>query len=105
MKLIAIKTFRDKETGGLYQPGTVISHFDEERAKDVIKRKVAVEVKTSKVVTDIDLSKGAKEVISLVVSFTDVEKLNEYLASENAAEKPRSTVVDAIQARLEELKK
>lgn len=103
MKLIAIKTFRDKETGGLYQPGTVISHFDEERAKDVIKRKLAVEVKTSKVVTD--LSKGAKEVISLVVSFTDVEKLNEYLASENAAEKPRSTVVDAIQARLEELKK
>ena len=97
MKLIAIKTFRDKETGGLYQPGTVISHFDEERAKDVIKRKLAVEVKTSKVVTDIDLS--------LVVSFTDVEKLNEYLASENAAEKPRSTVVDAIQARLEELKK
>ena len=49
MKLIAIKTFRDKETGGLYQPGTVISHFDEERAKDVIKRKLAVEVKTSKV--------------------------------------------------------
>ena len=71
----------------------------------MIKRKLAVEVKTSKVVTDIDLSKGAKEVISLVVSFTDVEKLNEYLASENAAEKPRSTVVDAIQARLEELKK
>ncbi len=62
-------------------------------------------MKTSKVVTDIDLSKGAKEVVSLVVSFTDVEKLNEYLASENAAEKPRSTVVDAIQARLEELKK
>lgn len=71
----------------------------------MIKRKLAVEVKTSKVVTDIDLSKGAKEVVSLVVSFTDVEKLNEYLASENAAEKPRSTVVDAIQARLEELKK
>lgn len=105
MKLIVIKTFKDKETDELYQPGTEILHFDDERAKDVVNRKLAVEVKAPKVVTDIDLSKGAKEVISLVASFTDVEKLNGYLASENAVEKPRSTVVKAIEARLEELKK
>lgn len=105
MKLIAIKTFRDKETDELYQPGTEILHFEDNRAKDVIKRKLAVEVKTPKVVTDIDLSKGAKEVVSLVASFTDVEKLSGYLTAENANEKPRKTVVDAIQARLEELKK
>ena len=105
MKLIAIKTFRDKETDELYQPGTEILHFEDDRAKDVIQRRLAVEVRAPKVVTDIDLSKGAKEVISLVASFTDVEKLNGYLASENAAEKPRSTVVKAIEARLEELKK
>lgn len=105
MKLIAIKTFKDKETGEHYQPGTEILHFEDERARDVIKRKLAVEVKTPKVVTDIDLSKGAKEVISLVASFTDIEKLNGYLVSENAAEKPRSTIVKAIEARLEELKK
>lgn len=105
MKLIAIKTFRDKETNELYQPGTEILHFEDDRAKDVIQRRLAVEVRAPKVVTDIDLSKGAKEVISLVASFTDVEKLNGYLASENADEKPRSTVVKAIEARLEELKK
>lgn len=105
MKLIAIKTFKDKETDELYQPGTEILHFEDERARDVIKRKLAVEVKVPKTVTDIDLSKGAKEVISLVATFTDVEKMNGYLASENAAEKPRSTVVKAIEARLEELKK
>lgn len=105
MKIIAIKTFRDKDTKEYYAPGTEITAFEDERAKDVIKRGLAVEVKVSQPVTDIDLSKGAKEVVSLVAAFTDVDKLNGYLTAENAAEKPRVTVVNAIQARLEELKK
>lgn len=104
MKIIAIKTFKDKETGEHYQPGTEILHFDDERANDVIKRKLAVEVKSAKVVNDIDLSKSAKEVITLVSAFENAEKLNGYLTAEKGAEKPRITVVNAIQARLEELK-
>lgn len=105
MKLITIKKFQDKETGEIYQPGTEILHFDDERAKDVIRRKLVVEVKETKVVTDIDLSKAAKEVISQVSAFSDVEKLKSYLATESGAEKPRTTVVNAIQARLEGLNK
>ena len=94
MKLVVIKKFQDKETKKLYQPGTEITHFSDERAKDVIRRKLVVEVKP--VLTDIDMSKGAKEVISQIADFADVE---------SALEKPRVTVVNAIQARLEELKK
>lgn len=51
------------------------------------------------------MSKGTKEVISQIADFADVEKLNGYLNAESALEKPRVTVVNAIQARLEELKK
>jgi hypothetical protein len=103
MKLVVIKKFQDKETKKFYQPGTEITHFSDERAKDVIRRKLVVEVKP--VLTDIDMSKGAKEVISQIADFADVEKLNGYLNAESALEKPRVTVVNAIQARLEELKK
>ena len=60
MKLVVIKKFQDKETKKFYQPGTEITHFSDERAKDVIRRKLVVEVKP--VLTDIDMSKGTKEV-------------------------------------------
>jgi hypothetical protein len=46
MKIIAIKAFRDKYTPAkLYSPGTVISDFDDARAKDLVLRGLAAIVK------------------------------------------------------------
>jgi len=51
-------------------------------------------------VTDIDLTGKAADIAVQVKVFTDVEKLQKYLETENATEKPRETVVKAIEARL-----
>jgi hypothetical protein len=46
MKIIAIKAFRDKYSPAkLYSPGTVISDFDDARAKDLVLRGLAAIVK------------------------------------------------------------
>jgi hypothetical protein len=102
MDLIVIKKFRDKETKKVYSPKDVISHFDDARAKDVIERDLA-KAKEEAPATDIDLSLAAQKVIACVQTFTDVEKLKGYLQQENSSEKPRKTVVEAIESRLSEL--
>lgn len=53
--------------------------------------------------TEIDMSLQWQKVISLIKSFGDVEKLKGYLAAENAAEKPRVSVVAALESRITEL--
>lgn len=101
MDLIAIKKFRDKITKKVYSPNDEITHFDDNRAKDVIERGLAKEKVAP--VTDIDLSLTAQKVIASVQKFTDVEKLKACLQQENVSEKPRKTVVEAIESRLSEL--
>lgn len=53
--------------------------------------------------TDIDMSQQWQKVISLIKTFGDVEKLNGYLTAENAVEKPRVSVVAALESRIAEL--
>ena len=56
-------------------------------------------------VTDIDMSLQWQKVIALIKVFGDVEKLKGYLAAENLAEKPRVSVVAALESRISELSK
>ena len=71
MKLVVIKKFQDKETKKFYQPGTEITHFSDERAKDVIRRKLVVEVKP--VLTDIDMSKLSLEDLRITAQSVSIE--------------------------------
>lgn len=156
MKIVAIKQFTDKMTKEVYVPGTVVSHFSDERVKIAVdsglallvvdkvpednastavepaktdldttnvqvQSKEAVAEQPEKVDTatadqtatgdvdttseEIDMSQQWQKVISLIKSFSDVEKLKEYLAAENAADKPRVSVVAALESRISELSK
>jgi hypothetical protein len=56
-------------------------------------------------VTDIDLTGNVADMIAQVKIFEDVEKLTQYLETEQSAEKPRVTVVKAIEDRLADIVK
>lgn len=148
MRIVAIKSFRNKETQEIYSPGDVISNFTESRAKEVVARGLALvlnektsdaevvsstlhlnkdgvisfgdaealvpgnagadmeteEVSKNEAQTDeIDMTQQWQKVIASVKSFEDIEKLQRYLASEKASEKPRMSVVVALEARITEL--
>lgn len=166
MKIVAIKQFTDKMTKEVYVPGTVISHFSDERVRlavdsglallvvdkvpednasftgkseKVDPENISFQVQDGKVVSkqlektdpektnqekvdtnvteqtvtgdvdatsaDIDMSQQWQKVISLIKPFGDVEKLKGYLAAENAADKPRVSVVAALESRILELSK
>lgn len=165
MKIVAIKQFTDKMTKEVYVPGTVISHFSNERVSLAVDSGLALlvvdkmpednastgesekagpenirfQVQDGKVVSkqpektdpektnqekvdanvteqtvtgdvdatsvDIDMSQQWQKVISLIKPFGDVEKLKGYLAAENAADKPRVSVVAALESRILELSK
>lgn len=161
MKIVAIKQFTDKMTKEVYVPGTVISHFSDERVRlavysglallvvdkvpednasftgkseKVDPENISFQVQDGKVVSkqpdkndhekvdastteqtvtgdvdatsaDIDMSQQWQKVISLIKPFGDVEKLKGYLATENAADKPRVSVVAALESRILELSK
>jgi hypothetical protein len=53
--------------------------------------------------TDIDMSLQWQKVIALIKVFGDVEKLKGYLEAENAADKPRVSVIAALEGRISEL--
>lgn len=53
--------------------------------------------------TDIDMSQQWQKVISLVKVFGDVEKLKGYLSAESKADKPRVSVIAALEGRISEL--
>lgn len=144
MRIVAIKSFRNKETQEIYSPGDVISNFTESRAKEVVARGLALvlnektsdakvvsstlhlnkdgvisfgdaealvpadmeteEVSKNEAQTDeIDMTQQWQKVIASVKSFEDIEKLQRYLAFEKASEKPRMSVVVALEARITEL--
>ena len=53
--------------------------------------------------TEIDMSLQWQKVIALIKMFGDVEKLKGYLEAENAADKPRVSVIAALEGRISEL--
>lgn len=89
-----IKEFRDKsDFAKLYRVGDEVD-FDEERLAKLVKLGL-VEDESS--VADIDLSKMWMQVVSDVKSFADVDKLKSALENEGKSDKPRESVVKAIQ--------
>ena len=100
-KYIVIKEFADKDDFrkqykvGDELPGT----FDEARIANIVNLGLA-KVEDDEPVTDIDLTGKSADVIAQVKVFEDVEKLKKYLETEQSAEKPRKTVVEAIEARI-----
>jgi hypothetical protein len=111
-RYIVIKEFADKNYFSKhYSPGDELPEsFGEERLANIVKSGLAKIVDTeagngnngsgNSPVTDIDLSEKVADILPKIKVFTDVEKLNEYLETEKAAEKPRETVIKAIQERL-----
>ena len=85
-----------------YKVGDEVSFKDEAYVSMLVSRGI-VEAPGFGVVSEIDLSKQWNNVVASVKAFTDVVKLKMYLAEENAANKPRNTVVKAIEARIAEL--
>jgi hypothetical protein len=116
MKLIVLKKFRDKEDAKkVYAPGQEVTHFDKERAGDVIKRglckkvveedkgKAVVADKKPETATDVDMADNWKAIVSAIGKVSDVEKLKGHLDSEKARKEPRASVVKALEDRIAEL--
>jgi hypothetical protein len=124
-KYIVLKTFADKNNiAKRYKPGDELPvTFSEDRLENIVSLGLA-KVEDSEVeaeagngkskgndtgaantVTDIDLTENAATIISQVKGFADVEKLTQYLEAEKSAEKPRATVVKAIEDRLSKIVK
>jgi len=108
-KLEVLKEFRDRVTKKTYKPGDKIDHFDDTRATDAITRGLVKDLslkedkKVKDPLTDIDMTQSWQKVVSDVKSFTDLEKLKGYLETENKVDKPRESVVKAINERITEL--
>jgi len=100
-----IREFRDVNNyGKMYKVGEEVE-FDAVRTEKLVKLGlVECEVKDL-LITDIDLTKQWKNVVSDVKSFTDVEKLKVALETEIKSISPRESVVKAIQERIDELEK
>jgi len=103
-----IKEFRDVNNyAKVYKVGDEVE-FDEVRLAKLVELGL-VEDESLKdedpSVTDIDLTKKWNQVVADVNSFTNVEKLKSALETENQSGKPRTSVVDAISERIEELLK
>jgi hypothetical protein len=103
-----IKEFRDVNNfAKVYKVGDEVE-FDEARLAKLVKLGLIegerVEDENT-LITDIDLTKMWMQVVSDVKSFTDVDKLKLALETESKADKPRNSVLDALQQRIEELSK
>jgi hypothetical protein len=113
-KYIVLKEFADKNNiSKHYKPGDEIpGTFGEDRLTNIVKLGLAKVEDTEAgkgngngtgagaTVTDIDLTANANTILSQVKGFADVEKLKQYLETEKSAEKPRSTVLKAIEDRI-----
>jgi hypothetical protein len=120
-KYIVAREFADKNNiAKHYKPGDELpGTFGEDRLANIVSRGLArvedTEAGNGKgngnstgaenTVTDIDLTANVVTIISQVKGFADIEKLTQYLETEKSAEKPRSTVVKAIEARLADIVK
>lgn len=96
--IVAIE-FADKDSiTKRYKVGEELIGFEKERIAKLVDRGiVAIEQEE---VLDIDLSEHYKKVISAINIFGDVEKLKQYLEVENESDKPRTSVVQAIEDRI-----
>jgi hypothetical protein len=117
-KYIVLKTFADKDNiRKHYEPGEELpGTFSEDRLANIVGLGLAKVVDTEAgngngnengnntgnddTATDIDLTGKASDIIAQVKGFADVEKLKQYLETEKSAEKPRQTVMKAIEDRL-----
>jgi hypothetical protein len=118
-KYIVTVEFADKNNlSKHYRPGDELPDtFGEDRLANIVSRGLAKVEDTEagkgkgnkgnenntgdgNTVTDIDLTANAATIISQVKGFADAEKLVQYLATEKSTEKPRQTVVKAIEDRL-----
>lgn len=97
--MIVLIEFADKDNFAIkYKVGQKLEGFDDDRIEKLVKRGlVGPEVIE---ILDIDLSEHYKKVISNIEAFNDVEKLKLYLAAESEVEKPRASVVKAIEDRI-----
>lgn len=107
MKVKVLSKFVDKnDFSKVYNVGDEVDTFDEARIKDLVERGL-VEVEGKKdskdPVLDIDLTQGWQRVVSDVKTFEDLDKLKAYLDAENKVEKPRNSVIVALEARIKEL--
>lgn len=112
MKVKVLSKFVDKyDFSQVYNVGDEVETFDDARIKDLVERglvevegkKEPKEPKDPVVFTDIDMTQGWQKVLSEIKGFNDLEKLKAYLESENKADKPRNSVVNALDARIKEL--
>jgi hypothetical protein len=117
-KYIVLEMFADKDNiRKHYEPGEELpGTFSEGRLENIVKLGLAKEVDTEAgsgnddgngnntgtgdTATDIDLTGKASDIIAQVKGFADVERLKQYLETEKSAEKPRQTVMKAIEDRL-----
>lgn len=107
-KLEVLKVFRDRDTKKMYKVGDTIDHFDDTRANDAITRELVKEAgtkaeKVKEPVTDIDLTQNWQKTVSQIKDFTDVDKLKQYLETENKSDKPRESITKALNERIKEL--
>jgi len=101
-KVIVLKEFSDKnDLRKKYKVGDVIKDFDEARIANLIERGLAGY--EGGAVSDINISEAVSKVLPQIKVFEDVEKLKLYLTQEKASDKPRETVVKAIEARIANL--
>lgn len=102
-KVIVLIEFADRDNiNKRYKVGSELSGFSEDRIASLVKRGL-VEYEKEPAVSDIDLSLQWQQLVSQVKAIEDVEKLKQYLETEKANEKPRESVVKAIEERIESL--
>jgi len=101
-KYIVVQEFADKnDFRKRYQPGDELpGTFGELRLANIVKLGLAKVEDDAPPVTDIDLTGKAADIVAQVQAFEDVEKLKQCLETESKSDKPRATVVKAIEARI-----
>lgn len=102
-KVVILRPFRDKfQFTKTYKVGEEVETFDEVRIADLAKRGL-VEIVCGAPGVGIDISKAAKYVIEAISACEDSDALKEALSAENAKDKPRKSVVEALESRIAEL--
>ncbi|GEM_PF-5480529 len=110
MKVVVLQRFGDiKDFTKKYEVGKEYD-FNDERAKSLIEIKLVKPADENPsginlTLTDIDMSGSWQKITADVKTFSDLEKLKGYLGTENASDKPRKSVVDALNTRINELSK
>jgi hypothetical protein len=115
-KYIVTVEFADKDNlSNHYVPGDELPEtFGEDRLANIVSRGLAKvedteagtgkgngnDTGTGNTVTDIDISSKVADLLPLIKICHDAEELKAYLKDEKAAEKPRETVIKAIEDRL-----